>query len=189
MPISTFLKYKDDETEKKCYKIVSEQRNDTNSGLYRSEIIPISNKIAIGFRDPSLYTVVFESTLMDDKFRRKYQDMLAIMMYVDQLYKIDMNNHSLVPIGCKVFPNDPTKTAKTRIITYSKILSKLSPDQYYIIVAYINAIATKEEPIKFIKPSATCPHCGSSIEESDADPLDLLSTRSQLMASSVASIN
>ena len=74
------------------------------------------------------------------------------------------------------------KNTKSKIFTYSKILSKLSTDQYTSILAYMREINTMGDELEYIIPESTCEKCGKTIPESRQSARDLLFTRHQLTA-------
>lgn len=186
--LEDMYKFKDDESKEKFNRIRNSQES-MPTGLYVSEVVQISDKIAIGFRDPSIYTIVFETAMLDDNFTDKYRDIIAVVSYIDNIYLINPDTQSLAPIGYKVDKNNAVKTIKARIITYAKILAKLAPDQYYIILSYLNAINSKGDEITYIKPEVTCPNCNTVISEQVVTAESLVFTRAQLASLSATSLN
>ena len=186
IPLENMYKFKDDEVKAKFNKIRNSQESNP-VGLYVSEVVQISDKIAIGFRDPSIYNIVFETALLDENFTEKYRDIIAVVSYIDNIYLIQEG--TLAPIGYKIDKNNTVKTIKARIITYAKILSKLAPDQYYIILSYLNAINSKNDDITYIKPEVTCNNCESVINEQIVTAESLVFTRAQLASLSATSLN
>ena len=188
IPIEDMYKFKNDEVKEKFNKIRNSQESNP-VGLYVSEVVQISDKIAIGFRDPSIYNIVFETALLDDNFTEKYRDIIALTSYIDNIYLIDQANQSMAPIGYRVDKNNTVKTIKARIITYARILSKLAPDQYYVILSYLNAINSKGDEITYIKPEVTCTNCNKVIAEQTVTAESLVFTRAQLASLSATSLN
>ena len=133
--------------------------------------------------------MVIETSLIDEKFADKYRDIIAIVSYIDNIYFIDKASGEFHPIGYKVDTNNIAKTLKAKIITYAKILSRLAPDQYYVILSYLNAINNKQDNVTYIKPEVTCPNCKTIIEEQVVTAESLVFTRSQLMALAATSIS
>lgn len=188
VPLEDMYKFKDDAAKEKFNKIRNQQ-NTSPAGLYVSEVIQISDTIAIGFRDPSIYNIIFETAMLDDNFTEKYRDIIAVLSYIDNIYLINTDTQSISPIGYKVDKNNTAKTIKARIITYAKILEKLAPDQYYIILSYLNAINSRGDEITYIKPEVTCPNCGAVIAEQEVTAESLVFTRAQLASLSATSLN
>ena len=189
IPLDNMYKFKDNDAKDKFLKIKDSQDNNIKPGLYVSKFIQLSDNIGIAFRDPSIWNIVFEISLLDDKFQTKYRDIIAVVSYIDSIYNIDSNTKSIQPIGYKIDTNNTVKTIKSRIITYAKILSTLSPDQYYIILAYINAINKKSDTITYIRPEVTCTNCNTIIPSKDTTAEELVFTRAQLATLSLTSIN
>ena len=188
IPLEDMYKFKDDEAKEKFNKIRNQQ-NTTPAGLYVSEVVQISDTIAIGFRDPSIYNIIFETAMLDDTFTEKYRDIIAVLSYIDNIYLINAETQSIAPISYKIDKNNTAKTIKARIITYAKILEKLAPDQYYIILSYLNAINSRGDEITYIKPEVTCPNCGTVIPEQEVTAESMVFTRAQLASLSATSLN
>ena len=186
--LKDMYKYKDDEAKERFEKLLNSQDTTLKSGLYVSDIVQMSDKIAIGFRDPSIWNIVFETALLDDKFQQKYRDIIAIISYIDKIYYLNAENSTMQEINYKIDPNNTVKTIKAKIITYAKILAKLSPDQYYIILSYINSINTRRDDVTYIRPEATCSNCGEIIPERETTAEELVFTRAQLATLAITSI-
>lgn len=185
--LEELVKYKDDEAKAKCEKIRKTQGGVENPGLYVTEFVQISDNFAVTFRDPSVWNAVFENAILDEKFSTKYRTALAICMYIDEFWKID--DGTIQPIGYKINPNNLAATVKARVITYGKIISTLTADQYNLILAYINAINERSDAISYIRPEMSCPNCGHVIEEAPTTGEELLFSRGQLAALSLTSIS
>lgn len=186
-PIHSLYKFKDDEAEARFKKLSSSQ-DGIEPGLYVSEVVQISDRFALGFREPSIWSMIFEPTLLDQKFINKYRDAISVASYIDNIWLIGDDN-SISPIGYKIDKNNTAKTIKSRIITYSKIFDSLTADQYYLILAYMNGINERSGDVTFIKPEVTCPNCGEIIPEMEISAESLLFTRSQLATLSLTSIS
>ena len=185
-PIESLYKYKDDAAKEKCEKLRQTQDGAT-PGTYVSEAIQISDNFAISFREPSLWNAVFENAILDEKFADKYRSVLAAVMYIDEIWKI--GDGVLNPIAYKIDRNNMAKTVKARVITYAKIISTLTADQYNVIMAYLAAINQRNDDITYIRPEVMCPNCGTVIPETETTGQELLFTRSQLAALSLTSIS
>ena len=98
--------------------------------MYTTEVIPVSDDYAIAFKEPSIYNIAFESALLEEDFVNKHQDLVSIIAYIDKIYRINHENHSLEEIDLPVFANNKTKTFKTKVINYAKVISTLDSDQY-----------------------------------------------------------
>ena len=182
-------KFKDDEAKARFNKLRESQDAPIKPGLYVSDIVQMTDKVAIGFRDPSIWNIVFETALLDEKFQQKYRDIIAIISYIDKIYYIDATNSTMAEINYKIDPNNTVKTIKAKIITYARILSQFSPDQYYIILSYINSINTRRDDITYIRPEATCSNCNEIIPERETTAEELVFTRAQLATLAITSIS
>lgn len=187
--LKDMYKFKNDEAKERFNKLLASQDSPIKPGLYVSDIVQISDKIAIGYRDPSIWNIIFETALLDDKFQQKYRDIIAIISYIDKIYYIDSERATIQEINYKIDVNSSVKTIKAKIITYAKILSRLSPDQYYIILSYINSINDRRDDITYIRPEATCTNCGEVIQERNTTAEELVFTRSQLSTLAITSIS
>lgn len=180
LPMEKMIKYLKPEVEEEVHRILS--KDTTSSDGYPVELFQISDNYVVGLKDPSIYSVIFENAVLTEKFTTKYQDLLSMMSYIDQIYFIDRATGSLNPIEVK---NDPLNVAKTtmhRIKNYHSILSSLNSDQYYQFASYIKTINDRNENIEYILPEVTCPKCKHIIKEEKKTPQSLLFTRHQLAA-------
>lgn len=151
------------------------------SGLYTTEIIPISDKFAIAFVEPSLYSVLIETNYFNEEFNRRYTQTIAYAPYIDNIYYIDMENRSLVPIDHKIYANNIARTARSKIQRMDKVLNTLNADQHAIIAAYVNKINERVNWMTYRIPETTCPHCGQvNPELGDQSASSLVFTRNRL---------
>lgn len=179
--IMDMCKFKDEKAKELFYELLDKESSPKDN-LYVTEVVPISDKYAFSFREPSIYNVIFENATLSSKFTNKYADMLSIIMYIDNIYTIDAINKTLKPIALKTYPNDMKKTTKVRVYTYAKILKSLPSDQYAGLSKYINAINDRSELITYVKPSCTCPKCGAKIDEESVNPQTMVFQRHNLEA-------
>ena len=179
IPMEQMVKFKDAEAEKK-FKALLNSNAVNPKGLITSEIIPISNRFAFGFKIPSLYDIYIEDRLIDDTFRAKYENASAIVPYIDKIYYIDTENNQLIPVGFTEYVNNQTKTVKSKIIRYDKVLSTLGVDEINVIKAYMVKIVEESQSISYQVPEATCPHCGHKIAAQPISGSQLVFTRNQL---------
>ena len=182
VPFMDMVKFKDNNAKNHFNKIINSTPTDRYS-TYNTEVYPVSDVYAFGFREPSIYDVVFVSAYLDDAFIQKYQDIMTIAPYVDGMYYIDRSSSSLRPIYVKEYPNDIVKSTKAKIITLSKIVKDLSSDQFNMIAMYANEIiGDKTDEITFRIPETHCPKCGVKIEEATYTASQLLFLRHHLTA-------
>ena len=178
--IEDMIKFKDDAAKKKFYDILenSDTISKEDACLYKTKIVPVSPTIAIGFREPSIYNTIFENSVLDQNFIDKYTRLLTMMVYIDNIYVIQ--NGEYIPVRCRVDRHSLAKTAKIRIVTYSKIIRTLPSDSYNNILAEIAKINDLGDEVKYQLPEITCPKCGQTIEATEQTPTQLLFSRHQL---------
>ena len=178
--IEDMIKFKDDTAKKKFYDILenSDTISKEDACLYKTKIVPVSPTIAIGFREPSIYNTIFENSVLDQNFINKYTRLLTMMVYIDNIYVIQ--NGEYIPVRCRVDRHSLAKTAKIRIVTYSKIIRTLPSDSYNNILAEIAKINDLGDEVKYQLPEITCPKCGQTIEATEQTPTQLLFSRHQL---------
>lgn len=189
IPILDMVKFKDDAARNKflaLYKSTKEKANE----LYLTEIVPLSDTIAIGFKEASIYSL-FEIASLDVRFREKFSAILDYFPYIDAVYIIDRDSQQLIPIGHKLYPDNAAKTTKSKIVMINKALETLSIDQFGPIKAYVSALISKRSEVGFsyIIPEFTCSNCGTKIPEQDVSGEELVFTRYQLGALTSTSIN
>ena len=187
IPIEDMYSFEKPEEEELFNDIRKEQYYQLTD-LYTSELVPITDKFAFAFREPSIYSIVFETALLDEKFTDKYRDIISVLSYIDNIYFIDQEAGEITPIGYKRYPTNKMKDTKSRIIEYAKIINSLSPDQYNIILAYLAAINTEHTGMKWKLPECTCPKCGTVIKERETTAENLVFMRHQLAALAITSI-
>ena len=181
IPFSKLIKYRDNEAKEKFQKLYKEAPAD-NYCLVSTEIVPITDTIAIGFTDPSIYSFLMEPDYFDADFRRKYGVATAVAPYIDRFYYIDYEQRKYVPIGYKIYENNDSKTAKSKIIKYNHILRSFSSDEIAALKAYMEAINQKNSAVSYIEPATTCPFCGTENPERNNTAAQMLFTRNQLAA-------
>ena len=187
--IMDMVKFDTEDAKKKFTKLYQEEDSSTTkSGLYVSEIVPLSESIAIAFREPSIYTRI-ELSSLDNEFRDKYSAIMEYIPYIDNIYYIDMNDGKLIPVGYKEFADNNVKSTKSRIQQFAKVLSTLSIDEFGTIRPYVNSVATRTSGMTYRYPECTCPKCGKTVEEATASAEELLFTRYQLGALVNTSLN
>lgn len=187
-PLEDMVKYKDDSVKERVEEILNGEF--TLDGTEDVEVIAISENFAVGLKNPSLYNVIFETSLLDEKFTEKYSDFLAFMSYIDEIYYIDKETKELVAIDTSISdPRNTVKALKNRIMQYSKIFRTLSGDQLMNFRASLQKFGRNYELIDYVIPSATCPKCGTQIKEQITEPEVMLFTRQQLLLIANSSIN
>ena len=181
-PINDMCKFKSDEAREKFNKIL-EHDTTSSSNTIESTIIDISDSIAIGYTEPTLYTTLIQFSSMNENLIRKHETMLNTMAYIDSFYFIDEETKEYIPIEYKIYPNNLNKTIISKLKLYVQICKLITSDQYDTMVAKIAANLDKESEIEYVLPETTCPECGATIKEEPAGSmLELLFMHRQLTA-------
>lgn len=181
VPIKDNVKFADEAAKKKFNRIINSDANVT-SLMYATEVIPVSDDYAIAFKEPSIYNVAFESALLEEDFVNKHQDLVSIVAYIDKIYRINHGNHSLEEIDLPVFPNNKTKTFKTKVANYAKIIGTLNSDQYKFILTIIDQINKRGDELTYVYPEMSCPKCGAIVPERRVNAQRMVFLRHQLVA-------
>ena len=177
--IMDMCKFSSKEAKEKFNSIIGTETSMT-SGLYSTEIVPVSDEYAFVFREPSIYNIIIESAVLDQEFVEKFGDLVSICAYIDEIYRINHETRELQPVRTNIYPNNMKKTVKSRIINFSRYISQLDSDQYNTIIAYINKINETGNDLTYQIPEVTCPHCKSVINATASDAQSLVFTRHQL---------
>ena len=189
IPVLEMVKFDDDEAKAKFLELYKSTRENPKS-LYVTEVIPLSNTLAISFKEASIYSL-FENASLDENFKARHSSIIDYVPYIDSMYMIDAANGQLVPIGYKVYSDNAVKTTKSKITMFAKALNTLTIDEFGPIKAYVSDLITRRDNsgFKYIVPEMACPHCGTKIDEYNASAEELLFTRYQLGALMTTSIN
>lgn len=179
--IYDMVKYANDEIKEKINAILKAEPSAGNT--IEVTIKQISDNYAVSYRRPTIYNVIFENAVIDDKFRRKYSNLLQLLAYIDNIYYINPEDQSLNPINTRPDSKSLTKTVKRRIAIYNEIFKTFTSDQFWAMMLDINQIATKgANDVTYRVPEVKCKYCGETIEGFEEDPLNILFTRHQLVA-------
>lgn len=182
--IMDMVKFKDDASEAKFTELYNAEPVNPK-GLYTTAISPISERFAIAFKEPDLYSVLIESQYFSDADNRKYQQTISTMPYIDNIYFIDMATHQLIPVEYKVTVNNGSKTAHAKLKRYDQILNTFSVDENAIISAYTQKINERVDWFSYRIPETTCPNCGHvnpAVEDQTAASLVFLRNRLGVLA-------
>ena len=183
IPIMDMVKFKDDESKVKFMEIYkSEIVYSNKSAYYVTAITPVSNQIAIGFKESTLKDVI-DIEGLDERFRNKYKTTINLIPYIDAIYQIDYDTQSLIEIKANTKDTDNhIKLLRSKIRTYAKLIDTLTSDEFGVINAVINGISTREDMLSYIVPAVECPACGRKIDEVATSATQLVFTRYQLGA-------
>ena len=184
-------------------KAIKEKGDNSVPSALTSTFIRISSRYGIGMRAPSIFSSTFETSAIDNAFRRKHIQCVNLSQYIDGVYYI--NDGIATPIDFKIDKHDTTKTVKMKIISIEKILSTLTTDEAAALAGKLATFNQKAvDRFQFVIPAAKCegkygPYkdkdgksilnkkCDKEIEEitmrdreTEVSPLDLLFTRHRL---------
>lgn len=177
--IMDMVKFDNEEAKKKFTEIYQSETTPAGKGVYCTEIVPISNQVAIQFRQPSIYNF-FEIASMSEKARNNYASIIDYVPFIDTVYMIDAANQSLVPVGYKTFADNAAKTVESKLKKFDQVFSTLNVDNFGPIKAYARALGEKNTGMHYVYPAAECPKCHKEIEEQTATAEQLVFTRYQL---------
>lgn len=178
--IKDMVEYEDDETKEKFNKIFN-QDTTTSSHMQQSELLQISDDLAISYNHATLYSTFLQYASLPENITKQYSDTLNTMAYINGFFQIDHDNASLIPIEIKTYKNNINKSVISKLKIYIDILKTLTNDQYSILMAKLNSIITNPK-ITYVYPETTCPECGDKIPKSNIDSmLRMLFTRAQLV--------
>ena len=173
------VKFTTKEAKEKFTELYRSEATPAGKGIYCTEIVPINEKIAISFRKPSIYNI-FETSIIDERTSKKFASVIPYIPYIDTIYMIDTVNRNLIPVSYKVYPDNTTKTIRSKISKYDTALSVLNVDEFGIIKAYANAILSMNTGMKYVYPAVECPKCHSTTQETEVSAEELVFTRYQL---------
>lgn len=182
IPFMDMVDFKNDKIKNRFMDIYNSEVYDP-AGLIISDIIPISDKIAIGFKLPSLYDTLIEPRYFSGEFLKKYNSTVNILPYIDNIYEINNESQTLIPYAYKIYANNQAKSIKSRVVRYNTILKGLLPDQYNLISGIIAEINNRKykDYITYKIPETNCPYCGKTIEEKkNQSPIQMVFTRNRL---------
>ena len=184
MDIDSIIRFPNDEIKEKFETIKKSELTKESSETYESSVSVINDYFAVGLKAPSIFTILYEYTALNNDFAAKYSTMLYIMQYIDYLYLIDQDTGELSRISWKSYPGDYGKTFKSKIATYAKILKEFDETDFTFILALVRSMETKnaDNNIRYFIPKTRCSKCGTTIEEEEVSPRQLVFTRQRLVA-------
>lgn len=182
--IRKLVKFTNNDQEKKFEEIIKTPITKENTESYESVVNVINDKIAVGIKIPSIFTAVYEYGSLNPEFIRKYTSVISIMQYIDYIYIINPQTASFDPVGWKTYPGDTTKTFKSKIATYSKILKELDDTDFSVLIALINSMVSKmteQKHLTYEIPATKCPKCGADIAATEIVPRNMVFMRQRLV--------
>ena len=182
MNFKDMVVYPNEEVEARMKAIINKDPN--SSSIIKKKLIHISPEYACTIDIPSIYKIVFEQRMISAEFRRKNEDLNNTLMYIDEIFYKDRENRMLVNIDTRHDPNNMSQSVKRKMAIYSKILMRITSDQYAHLKQQINDYIGKYNDdkvrIKYQLPEVKCPHCGTVIKAQEMDPLTMVFIRHQL---------
>lgn len=184
LDIDSIVRFPNDDVKEKFNTIKKSELTKESSETYESSVSVINDHFAVGLKAPSIFTILYEYTALNNEFATKYSTMLYIMQYIDYLYLIDQETGELSRISWKSYPGDYGKTFKSKIATYAKILKEFDETDFTFILALVRSMETKnaDNNIRYFIPKTRCAKCGNTIEEEEVSPRQLVFTRQRLVA-------
>ena len=191
--IMDMVKFDTEKAKKNFSDLYESNETTTNKeGLFATELVPVSPTVAVGFRQPSIGSML-ETAALDNATRTKYSSIIDYVPYISGIYYINQEEGTLAPVGYKLYPGNETKTIKSKINKYFNILSTLSIDEFGVIKAYITKLSNDMQNglsgMHYVYPASTCPKCGATTEEDRMTAEALVFIRYQLGALVNTSLN
>ena len=186
--IMDMVKFENSKAKEEFSKLYKSEASPVSNGLFASEVVPLSESVAIGFREPSIYNV-FDLASLDDATRRKYSSIIDYIPYIDELYVINQETHELIPVGYKKYTNNAVKTVQSKLQKYEKIFNTLSVDEFGPVKAYVRDIIAMNPGMYYVYPAVECPQCHTMTKEQRTSAEELVFTRYQLGALTNTSLN
>lgn len=173
--------YKDADTEARMKSILAHSEGaPTSEDVTRYQV---SDQYVIDIKEPSIYTTM-EFSSLSDKFLDKYADLIDVLTYTDKIYKIDLENRTLIPIDTNKDNDSMVKTVGRRISIFASIFNTLPSDNFIDLRAFINKkfLTAEKNEITYRVPADECPNCKHKFDAEPMGASTLLFTRQQLGA-------
>lgn len=187
-PIEDMIKFRNDEVKAKYMDILHSGNVNTETTIYEASLYQASDEYVFSLRKPSLYSTYIEPSLINEEFMKKYEDLMLLISYIDDIYVIDKTNNELIKIDTKPERLKPDVTVKRKIKTYATIIKSLTSDQLQALSVETDKVDDVDtddngdivENITYVYPEHVCPKCGTNIPEQPESPDMMLFTRHQL---------
>lgn len=180
--IDDMISYPNDKVKERIEKILA--KDPIEKSMYMTKPIQISEKYAMSYCSPSIYSMMLEPMTLNKDNAEKYKYITAVSPSLAKVYYIDKQNKTLVPISFGTVEGDTEKTVLRKIKGLAAIFNELDADQRTkAMVKSLRMMGPKdgEEQIKYHIPSQTCPKCGNKIPvDTNSTVLQMLFTRAQL---------
>lgn len=189
--MDNMVKFPTQEARDKFTNIYNSNNIPATKGIYTTEVVPLTNMVAIGFKEPSIDDMIAINEV-DKKTQTEFSNIITFLPYIDNLYKIDVANHTLIPIGYKKYDSE-SKNIRSKLRKYEAVFTSIGIDAFSPVKAYITALDQKtSRGINYVLPETTCPECGHvnpEIPIGNGEVADMVFTRCQLGALVSTSIN
>ena len=170
----------DDKIKESFYsKLATKTYNFTVDAIEMERVV-ISDKYVVDIKLPSIYDVLIEPFYLTEQYRKAHQDNIATLTYIDTVYTIDHENHTLVPIDYTVKTDDESIIVKNKYRLFLQFLNELSSDEYTFLVSLTNKLVADKMACAFIVPEHRCEKCGTLIPAKEQSAMKLLFIRHQL---------
>lgn len=188
VPVNNMIKFKDDTVREEYMNILHSGNTNSTVDTYDVVLYQASDEYVFGLKIPSLYNTFIEPTLVDQKFMKKYEDLILLLSYIDCVYIIDRETSQLIPVDTKPVPNNDTMTYKRKVKTFASIIKSLTSDQLQALSVETDKYDAGKlddngkliKPVTYVYPERKCPKCGKKIDEIEIAPDSMLFTRHQL---------
>lgn len=180
MKIEDMIVYPDKETEERMKKIIA--KDPTTKNVVTNGMVAASPEIVVSIKIPSIYKILFEQQYISQSFKDKNRDMNNTILYIDEIYYKDPETKTLSPFDTRPDPNDIQKTAQRRVAIFSRILNRLTLEEYIYLTQRIRDYLEKypDNKITYQFPAVKCPDCGTEIPAQPMDPYQMVFYRRQL---------
>ena len=177
VPIDNMWEITDEKAKEEFNKIYE---GDTTLEVdFGETITPVSDKFAVGLIEPTIYSAEIEPLMMDEEMRTKYARIIGFLPFIKNIYYIDRENKTYIPIDEQADPNSVGRTAKNKLAIYYNILGSLPNDSFAELQAYVYNYQQRPEVVTFFNPECTCPKCGKAIAREDISAPTMLFNRAQ----------
>ena len=162
MDFDDYVVYSDKKSEEAMKALL--HSGDTSIAPYDIHRCQIDDTYVVDLRNPSIQDTILDVAGLSETFVSKYEDLMDILVYIDNVYRINYETHKLEPVDMKPDPNNHNKSVARRISILNKILNKLSTDAYYELRRNMVLYFPNNNSISFQIPACTCEKCGKEIK-------------------------
>lgn len=174
------IKYEDDEVKKNIAGMLT--IGDYSPVKPKIKLYQATDTIVFGIRNPSIYNVIIETASLSDTFMKKYNELIDMIMYIENVFIIDPVNKQLHEVDLEPDPESMAKTIAHRIRNIYSIMRKLNSTEYYELRKAIADTVPNNAGMSYRVPASKCKKCGAEIPEIAATGQELLFLRHQLGA-------